>query len=481
MQTDEAPLFIQARALDAIENCPASVAGGSKLQSAALERWIATNTALQGVLVGGLDIAEAVRQNTGHLDAIQAEIVADLVRVGVELLDDPETTYDFDPDDRSAQVEHPIANIVLTAHKGITATHPDGTTEYLKLRTGRGGTRPPEAAILIEDNRAGLTMSDLMVDTGAIEPIELSDAVRRQELDRLYELALVSPNRGDRRPGPHCYSCARIATCGQYPPEPGTKVGRWQRTILLTKTELLTLGECHRRVAWKRLYAIPKDHAPDDSEGAARGTRFHDLVAVALMADDPDAEFERQLEHVDAAHHEDMCALYQRHLTIESTHTPITYSHTEYQVGVTLVAQGIETDSRGHVTPDKPIAVTVIARTDGVGREADGTPAVVEHRTGANSDRIDERETALYALAVARLVKSDTVAVHQHALDAVDGPYCERIVYAADALEAATELLTKSIEPVVRWHPLDATEPEATPGQWCIQCTYRHRCPAAIT
>jgi hypothetical protein len=292
-------------------------------------------------------------------------------------------------------------------------------------------------------------------------------------------LAVRPPNRGDRKPGWHCYFCDRIATCGQYPPEQGVRIGRWQRTILLTKTELLNLGQCHRRIAWKRLHSIPKDETPDDTAGAERGTRFHDLLAESLKADDPDATFRTLLDDLDAAHRPDMAALYERHSTIESEHVPVEYNFTEYQVGVTLTAPGIEVDSKGTLTPDKPIAVTIIARTDAVGRESDGTPAVVEHRTGKNSDRIDERETALYALAVARLVKSDTVAVHQHALDAAAGPRCERIVYTPETLAAATELLTDAIGSVVTWHPLDALKPTATPGEWCATCDYRFTCPVA--
>lgn len=480
MYGNDAPIEYRPRQLEQVDACPATQGPISKLQRAALERWLAVSHALESVLVAGTDPAQAVTENTEWLDDLQTDIVADLVDTGIALLESSDINYDFAPDPSDTTVDNDT-NLRLIANIGITAEHADGTVEHIKLRTGRRPTQPSEAAILLAhpDTEPGHVFSDAMLAYGSIEPIELTDEAITNELDRLFAIAQTSPNQRDRRPGRECYICPRIARCGQYPPEPGIQIGRWQRTILLTKTELLRLNQCHRRIAWKRLYAIPKDDLDEDNAGALRGTRFHDLLASTLIAEDPDLEFRHQLTLIDAMHHEDMSGLYERHKTIEATHTPIIYRFTEYQVGATLTASGIETNRDGDLTPGRPIAVTIIARTDAVGREPDGTPAVVEHRTGTNSDRIDERETALYALSVARLLKTDTVAIHQHALDAEGGPRCERIVYTTDTLAQTAELLTQAIEPIVNWHPNDALKPQATPGQWCTGCDFRTRCPVA--
>ncbi len=122
------------------------------------------------------------------------------------------------------------------------------------------------------------------------------------------------------------------------------------------------------------------------------------------------------------------------------------------------------------------MAVTVIARTDAVGRELDDTPAVIEHRTGATSDRVDERETALYALSAARLLGVDTVAVHQHSLGAPGDPRCIRTLYDAEGLAEAERVVATVLAPVARWNPVDAMEPTYSVGEWCTACAFLERC-----
>jgi hypothetical protein len=149
---------------------------------------------------------------------------------------------------------------------------------------------------------------------------------------------------------------------------------------------------------------------------------------------------------------------------------------TEYQVGATFILEGLDSDRDGNVKPGASVAVTVIARTDAVGREPDNTPAVIEHRTGKTSDRIDERETAMYAVSTARLLGVDRVAVHQHSLGAPGDPECIRILYDADALAGAEDLLTEVLAPIPGWNPVDATEPPYSVGDWCSGCPFESRC-----
>jgi len=138
---------------------------------------------------------------------------------------------------------------------------------------------------------------------------------------------------------------------------------------------------------------------------------------------------------------------------IEAGHVPVHYKLTEYPVGATFILPGLDAACDGNVSDNAAVAVTVIARPDAVGRELDETPAVIEHRTGKTSDRIDERETALYAVSVARLLRAETVAVHQHSLGGEGDPECIRIVYDKDALAKAEQLLASVLGPIAMWRP----------------------------
>jgi len=206
------------------------------------------------------------------------------------------------------------------------------------------------------------------------------------------------------------------------------------------------------------------------------GLLFHEILAEVLVSEEPDGTFAALLDHVSPDDRDAMTALYDRHKQIESCHVPVDYGLSEYQVGATFILEGLDADRDGNVKPGVAVAVTVIARTDAVGREPDNTPAVIEHRTGKSSDRIDDRETAMYAVSVARLLRVDEVAVHQHSLGTQGDPECIRIVYDAQSLARAEQLLTQVLAPIAAWNPVDATDPPYTVGEWCTTCPYQTQC-----
>jgi hypothetical protein len=315
-----------------------------------------------------------------------------------------------------------------------------------------------------------------MLREGTIEPIEMAPTEVAQEVSRLGELASRDRDLRDRKPGWQCYLCDRIATCGQYPPPDGYRVGRNQRTIRISKSEILRLDQCQRRVAWKAIYAIPADADDEPGIAAAIGLMFHEILAEVLLSDDPDETFRELVESVSPDDSDEMVLLYDRHKQIEASHVPVDCTLTEYQVGATFILEGLDSDRDGNVKPGASVAVTIIARTDAVGREPDNTPAVIEHRTGKTSDRIDERETAIYAVSTARLLGVDKVAVHQHSLGAAGDPECIRIVYDAGALAVAEDLLAGVLAPIPVWNPVDATEPPYCVGEWCSGCPFESRC-----
>ncbi len=478
MYNDEPPERIRPADIDKREACPASIGGGSRLPTAAIDRWRAVLDALEAALANGGDVERAVLDNAAWLDPVQRAIVADLVSNGVLALAASDAEVQFEPEDGIVFVDHPSLNAEFASHFQIRVTDPRDShnVEFLKVRTGRRGTDPLEASVVLTGGEPGVGYADLMLRDATIEPIELSAADLQRETARLYESNGVKGDPKDRRPGWQCYTCGRVATCGQYPPPPGYRVGRRQRTILLAKSDVLRLDQCQRRVAWKALYGIPKDTEEEAGPAAARGIRFHEILAEVLVSDDPDAAFAEALDRIPANERDEMVELYGRHRQIEASHVPVDVSLTEYQVGATFIVEGVSIDSRDNLMEGVPVAVTVICRTDAVGREPDATPAVVEHRTGATSDRIDERETALYAVSTARLVRADAVAVHQHALGTSGDPECIRILYDPQRLAGAEHMLTDMLAPVANWHPLDASQPDYTVGDWCSTCPYLSRC-----
>jgi len=117
-----------------------------------------------------------------------------------------------------------------------------------------------------------------------------------------------------------------------------------------------------------------------------------------------------------------------------------------------------------------------MARADATGRESDGTPAVVEHRTGPGASDIDQTEMDAYALGVALMTGRREVAVHLHLLGLAEGPRCVRERYTEQDLAEAIERLEYPARVVANWHPIDSLDPPYRVGPWCSGCGFRLRC-----
>jgi hypothetical protein len=235
---------------------------------------------------------------------------------------------------------------------------------------------------------------------------------------------------------------------------------------------------CERQVAWKRLYGIPDDEGGED-EGEYRsvGNTFHELIAPALLADDPAAAFEVSLLTLDPSEVATMRHLFACHQQLEGRHEhPIQYRAVEYQVGFTLTVPGLDVDRNDVVQQNRPVAVVLMGRADATGREPDGMPVVVEHRTGPGATQVDQLELDLYAVGAALLTGQQRAAVHLHQLGLPDGPVCVREVYDGDRIAEALERLVPAAELAAKWHPANATAPPYSVGDWCRWCSYRLRC-----
>ncbi len=136
-------------------------------------------------------------------------------------------------------------------------------------------------------------------------------------------------------------------------------------------------------MAWARLYGIPTDEGDENGEHARLGSSFHEGAATALLADDPDAAFAAYAASAPGSEQADLLQLWDNHeLLTETEPFPVDVRETEYGIGVTCHPSGLYIDYKDREHPDRIVAVTMAGFADAVGKEADGTPAVVELRTG---------------------------------------------------------------------------------------------------
>lgn len=425
--------------------CPASTAGpGSALPRATLDRWIAVADACAS-WHNGMEVDEIVRDQFAWLDPVQRDICAALLRTYTELMADYRNRFEsLDTGFITLHHPDPNENAAVTAAYQWALTGDSGH-ELIKLKTGLYGSRDAEKAVLLKGKDPDDTIFEVMLRAGTVDPLEMDEESQNVELARLF--ALWDETRSDdwrptRQPGMACYTmCNRPARCGQYPADEATRIYNSTRTIRLSKTSVNNVSFCHRQVAWKAIYQIPTDEGEEvGDEVRDTGREFHELCEAALIATDSKSMFKESLEGIPENHKSALADLWAKHEQIENGHTsPVTYKQTEYALGATLVTVGRGL-AKGKVVEDQPVSVVLIGRADAVGRESDGTPAVVELRTGASVREPGTLELDIYALGASRLVKASRVAIHHH-LVGLPSPECRREVYEPDDLrDAATRL-----------------------------------------
>lgn len=457
--------------------CPAIDGIGTKMPDANLVRWKAVHGSLKDWHETGDLPEEVVARQFAWMDPVQKDITATLFSTARSLLPRQEgETVDWDPPPH--QVDATELNATLRAYVQAAVTGPNGR-ELIKLKTGKSGTSDTELAVLLAGMPdEGGTVTEMMLADGDLRVLNRDQDQVDGEIERLWEIwqAHRALDSKPRSPGLHCYSCARSARCGQYPVVGGGQATSRTRTVVVSKTWLEKLDVCERQVAWKRLYGIPDDTGEEEDTAArSRGSAFHELVAAALLDDDPAAVFNDAIKSAEGSEQQQLRWLFDRHqqLTVDDKF-PVTYGKTEYEMGITLLVPGIDVDRFDKVT-ETEAAVVLLARVDGAGREADGTPIVVEHRTGESASETSY-ESDLYALATAWAVKDNRAAVHVHRLGLQDGPVCERRFYDEEALTEAAERLRAAAGRIAAWHPANATAPPYTVGNWCTWCPVKGRC-----
>jgi hypothetical protein len=471
------PITINPGLVERLERCPAAEGAGTKLPRGNLDRWIAVRDACAS-WHNGMDAAEAADTHFAPFDPIQRRVCETLFRTYTNLMSSAREEWD-DLEGGHLSVPHPEQDAFASAAVTFTLRSDDGGLEYVKLRTGRHGSSPWEQAILQAGADAGDTLTEVLVATGTVEDLAIDEETTDRILAELFAAWDAQQTRTSRgtRPGWWCFTCPRPARCGQYPTPDGRRVPASTRTILLPKTWATAMSRCERQVAWKQVHQVPRDDWTDDSDWRRdRGIAFHELASIALGADDPDEAFSELLADVPPAERQNMAWLWDRTSELERDHEhPVEVVETEYQVGTSIVVQGTDI-TRGRLVTGRQVAVVFTGRADATGREVDGTPAVIELKTGPGASGYDQIESDIYALGAALITGSSAVAVHFHQVGLAGGPRCMRVRYEEEDLQTAAERLHTVAEGAARWHPEDASTVRYATGPWCQACPFRARC-----
>ena len=448
-----------------------------------LQRWKVTRDLIVGWYGDDRPDSEAVpdlvEAQAGWLDPVQRHVVEQLFAGWRAMFPkDPRTVVDLEPG--SVSVYDHDRRVELKVASTFAITRPDGTTERIRLKTGRSPTGPDDAAVLHTGSDPGVDHLDALVALGVAEEIPSPEDPERR-LEEVLELAIRDRRRVAVRPGLWCFGCDSAARCVQYPVLDEGRVFWDTRAVTVSKTALGWVDVCHRRVAWDRVHQVPGDERDEiePRHGLSTGLRFHDVAASAILSDDPEAVVESAMREAEPSEASELRRLWDNHLTLWRADGGLQARTVEYPAGLTLLVPGVHLDSRGRRST-RPVAVTLIGVLDVTGREPDGTPMVVEHRTGSAGDH-GHLEAELYAVSAAAAVRRATgewperVSVHLHHLRP-ERPTCERRLFDRPAVDDALRLLRETASQVAAWDPDDALHPDHQVGPWCGGCRHRRTC-----
>lgn len=457
--------------------CPASFAdlglpaitknGGAP----ALRRWKATWDALSSALGN----EQPPTPSAKPFDAVQAALVAAQIKRVLPLLPTSQGG-DFDRD--FPHLSYPIGPDELVVHFQFAHTDSDGLHKMYRLKTAQlredaeFASAPEEIAVVVSHSGFpdSLETSELRSADGEMIRLEMPESRTGEilaELENDYQ-QMTEADPTELRPGLHCSRCDVADLCRTFPaidPSAGEFAPARRRRlhsryrIMIPKSRLGEMDQCQRRVAWKTWFFIPSDldHSWEPSAALAVGNRFHSLMAQALLADDPGPFFDGdpEMEH-----------LWSQHRTLPCTEG-LSITATEFPLGFTARLPSGESI----------VSVVPYGLADAVGREPDGTPAVIDHKTGRTQGG-NPREAEIYALgALLRIQDADSVATHIHRLSTQsDDPVCDRKVWTRDQIGELAAGLLSLAKTAARWDLSDATSPPFRVGEWCSTCPFEQRC-----
>ncbi len=464
------------------DTCPRAGLLKASTPSWQLDRWKVVRDLIVGWYGDDRSDAEAVPELAenlaGWLDPVQRSVVERLFAGWRAIYPkDPEVAVDLEA--AAVSFTDDDAGVELRVTPTLGLTYPDGSVEMIRLRTGRHGSGPDDAAVLGQESDRNVAFIDAMVAHGTAEQI-IPPQDSDDRITQLIELA-GRDRRVPLRPGVHCFGCESAPRCGQYPIPGGGRVFVSTRSIVVSKSQLAWVDTCQRRVAWDRVYSVPTDRDSDLEPGAgvSAGLRFHEMAAAGILSDDPNAILDDTTRSIEPSEAAELRRLWENHCSVWADDGNPEARTTEFPAGLTILAPGIHVDSRGREST-QDVAVTFIGILDVTGREPDGTPMVVEHRTGRSAEHA-HLEAELYALSAAETIRRSTgawpdqIAVHLHDVRS-DPPECRRRVFDSTDLEAALGQLRRVAAVVAAWHPHDSLSPPYTAGPWCDTCRHRAMC-----
>jgi len=457
--------------------CPGAFAhlGGqpptSNRNAPPLRRWQATWEALPAELTGG----RPATRSEDSFDPVQAAIVAAQIKRAKPLLP-ARDGEGFDLD--WPRLSSPIDDQELEVFFQFVHADRDGFLKMYRLKTAqvRPGeefvSAPEEIATVVSDPRfpGSLEAYEIRTADGEMIRLEMDPNKARETLTHLEDdyRTLAGADPEDIRPGYHCSMCDVADLCRTFPaidpsmervaPHRKRRLPSAYR-LMLSKSRLDDMDLCQRRAAWRAWFSIPADldhRSRETSPGLEVGSRFHRLMAEALLSDDPGSHFRGDPE---------MERLYLQHQNLPCA-APVRVKATEFPLGFTV---RFRVD--GH-----SVSVVSYGLADAVGRESDDTPAAVDHKTGVSGGS-NPHEAEIYALgALLRFPNSPAVATHTHHLAAGRDPACERVAWERDRIGELVSRLGSLAEAAARWDPLDATSPPYRVGEWCGTCPFEQRC-----
>ncbi|MGF1666214.1 MAG: PD-(D/E)XK nuclease family protein [Acidimicrobiia bacterium] len=464
------------------EGCPVSGLEPTRAPAWQLERW----KVVRDLIVGWYgdprpdteSVPDLIAERAGWLDPVQRLFVERLFAGWRAMFPkEPGVVVDMDPPTSSVFDHDRAVELKVAATFGFT--RPDGSVERVRLKTGRHPSGRDDAAVIhaaLTDDGGDVVYLDALVGVGVADEIVAPPEADRR-LTELVELAARN-RRVARVAGPQCFSCSSAPRCGQYPPTGRVYVST--RSLTVSKTQLGWLATCRRRVAWDRLHQlrIEEDADIELSRGLAMGNLFHQTAAAAILSDDPEGVVVDACATVAPSEAAELRRLWENHCSLWGSDR-LEARATEYSAGLTVMAPGPQYDARGRKSV-QPVAITMIGVLDVTGRESDGTPMVVEHRTGSAPDH-GHLELDLYAVSVAEAVKRRSgewpakLAVHLHLLGPSQ-PECRRTEFDHARLQESFAGLERAAAEIARWDPHNSLDPGFSVGQWCGGCRHRPLC-----
>lgn len=445
--------------------CPASsLPRRTRKPDNALTRWKATMEAVtQWYLEGTPDTVERIESDHfGALDPVQRELCTKAFRAWRDRVGKGGHA-EFDVVGPS--VEEGDAYMACAIQLALVGD--DGTVENIKVKL-RTPTSEDERAIITLGREPGIDYLEVILDPGQIDSLTIDPERAEEIVAELFAIGRMEFDRNRHVGGSHCFRCGRVSLCRQYPPLGDSPPASGTKSVTLGKGTLSHLGECPRRVAWKGIFQLPDDRSEFDetNPALAMGNQLHTAMAMALIDSDPDGVMRSHARPLAGSEQAEFLGLWDTHLALNQTlGHPVTITRTELPIGCTAPAG----------SGSGPVAVTFIGIVDAAGREADGTPALVEHRTTKRRD-LPHLEQELYAVAGAMAVRTDRIAVHHHWLRSPIEEACTRRLFEDHDLRAARDSLVVAAAEVARWDREDATDAPFAVGDWCAHCPYETLC-----